>query len=322
LRLTFTDLQSRCQDGSGGDTSTASLTFFKQRLNTRYENVVSALPSWVTQVTDTFSTADSDDPQQYYYYPPNIRSVESLKITIGDRDYDLKPVFSYAEWNRLNAIDIAAGAIPARFFNRRDDFGIYPIPQDEYTATIVYNIRAGGMTKSDYTTATVTATENSVTITGAGTAFSTSNNVVAGEWFSLADATTGESRGSWYRIHSVDSTTAVTLESYFEEGTEAGASYIMGECPEIPADMHELLVYGALSDYFAEKRQDITKAQAWENKYYTGDFNNNNRDRTKVVGGLIKAIERYEDRNDSALVQRRSPQRSTQNKVFATDISS
>ena len=318
MRLTFTDLQSRCQDGSGGDTSTASLTFFKQRLNTRYENIVSALPSWVMQVTDTFSTVAD---QQYYYYPPNIRSVESLKITIGSQDYPLTPIFGYAEWNRLNAIDIAAGAIPEKFFNRRDDFGIYPIPQDEYTATIVYNIRAGGMTKSDYTTATVTATENSVTITGSGTAFSTSNNVVAGEWFSLAD-TNGESRGSWYRIHSVDSTTAVTLETYFEEGTEAGASYIMGECPEIPADTHELLVYGTSSDYFAEKRQDITKAQAWENKYYTGDFNNNNRDRTKVVGGLIKAIERYEDRNDSAIVQRRSPSRSAHDKVFATDISS
>lgn len=317
MRLTFTDLQSRCQDGSGGDTSTASLTFFKQRLNTRYENILSSLPAWVTQITKTFSTVAS---QQFYHYPPNIRSVASLKIAIGSQDYTIKPVFSYAEWNRLNAIEIESGAIPEKIFNRRDDFGIYPIPQDAYTGTIVYNIRAGGMTKSDYITGTVTATENSTTIEGSGTTF-TGGNAAVGMWFSLAD-TNGESRGSWYRIASVTDADTLDLENYFEEETEAGASYIVGESPEIPADMHELLFYGTMSDYFAEKRQDTTKAQGWENKYYTGDFNNSSRDRTRVYGGLIKAIARYEDRHDSALVRRRSPQRSAQEKVFATDLSS
>ena len=315
MRLTFTDLQKRCEDGSGGDDSSATQTFFKQRLNTRYEQVIGALEGYETQLTRTFSTVAD---QQYYYFPPNMKSVASLKITVNSKDYVLDPVASYDRWDHLNSIDIQAGAIPELYFNRRDDFGIYPIPQAVYTGTIVYNIRASGLTRSDYTTGTVTATENSTTVTGSGTSWS--SNVVAGEWFSLADSN-GESRGSWYRIASVTDNTNLELETNFEETTATGSNYIIGESPEIPPDTHELLVYGALADYFAENRQDINKAQAWENKFWTGDFNNSSREPSNARGGLLKAEQYYKDRSNSNLVQRRRKRLKPKDKVFATDIS-
>lgn len=318
MRLTFSDLIARCQDGAGRDTSTASLTFFKQRINTNAEFVLSKLPSKFSEVERTFSTVAD---QQYYHYPPNIRRIESLMLTIGSLDYPLHPMHSLHEWRRLNSIDIDAGAFPERFLERQRDFGIWPIPQAVYTGTMIHSIRAGGMTRTDYTTGTVTATENSQTITGAGGAsWSTANGVVADMWFSLAD-TNGESRGSWYRIGTVGSTTSITLESVFEEATIAGSNYIIGETPELPEESHEIVAQLSIGDYFAELRQDQTKAQGWRNLAWTGDWNKSTRDPKLVEGGLINIVRTYENRSESQLIRRNATRQSIDSKIRASTIS-
>jgi hypothetical protein len=317
MRQTFSKLISLSQNLAGKDTSTASQTFFKQRINARYEQVMAKLPSHLSEIPRTFSTVDT---QQYYHYPPQIRGIKSLTITIGSKDYELDSVVSLKEWNRMNSLDIQAGAIPTHFFKRQRDFGIYPIPQAVYTGTIVYNIRAGGLTRTDYTTGTITATENSQTIEGAGGAsWSTATGVVPDMWFSLAD-TNGESRGSWYRIGSITDTDTLNLESVFEETTIAGSKYIIGECPELPEEGHELLAYGALADYYAGFRQALDKAQSWNNMFFTGDFTKETRDPKLVEGGLIGLIESYTDRDDSQLIRRKIniPEN---NKIWATHIS-
>jgi len=317
MRQTYSDLISTCQNFAGKDTSTASQTFFKQRINARYEQVLAKLPSHFSEIPRTFSTVED---QQYYHYPPQIRGVKSLTITIGSKGYELLPIFSQREWNRMNSIDIQAGAIPTHFFKRQRDFGIYPIPQAVYTGTIVYNIRAGGLTRTDYTTGTVTATENSIIIVGAGGAsWSTATGIVPDMWFSLAD-TNGESRGSWMRVGSVTDTTHINLESVFEETTIAGSKYIIGECPELPEEGHELLAYGALADYYAGFRQALDKAQQWNNMFFTGDFAKETRDPELIEGGLIGLIKSYTDRDDSQLV-RRNITPGPNDKIFATVIS-
>ena len=314
----FSDLIALAQNSAGKDTSTASQTFFKQRINARDELALSLLPSYLTESTRTFSTVAD---QQYYHYPPNIRRVESIKITIGSVDYVITPIVSQVEWDRLNAIQIQSGAIPRFFFNRQRDFGIYPIPQAVYTGTIVYNLRAGGMTRTDYTTGTCTATENSVTVEGAGgTAWSTVSNLVPDMWFSLADSN-GEPRGSWYRIASVTDADTLTLESFFEETTIAGSNYIIGESSELPEEGHELLSYGAVADYFAGFRQDQTKAQGWNNMFWTGDWNNGSRNESKIYGGLLGLIKKYIDRSDTQLIQRKKTRDSARDKVWASDLS-
>lgn len=315
MRQTNTDLLTACQNSTGKDTSTASATFFKQRLNARNEQVLGKLPSHFSEIERTFATVDD---QQYYHIPSNYKSVKNLMITIGSVDYTLKPEFSYTNWRKLNAIDFQAGAIPARYFSRQRDFGIWPIPQDDYTGTVVYGIRAGGMTKSDYVTGTVTATENSQALVGVGTTW-TGGNAATDMWFSLADSN-GESKGSWYRIASVTDATNLTLESYFEETTAATQKYIIGESPELPEDTHDLLVHGAVADYYASFRQDLAKAQLWNNMFWTGDWEKTTRDPDKVQGGLIDAISRYQDRDDSQLVTR-SYKQSASSQIFATDLS-
>lgn len=315
MRMTFTTLYELAQKYAGNDTSSASTTFFKQRINMRAEEVLSKLPSYLSEITRTFSTVAS---QQYYHYPPNFKEIESLQITIGSVNYPLKPIHSNKEWVDLNAIDIQPSAIPQYYFKRQRDFGIWPIPQDAYTGTLEYSIRAGGMTKTDYETGTVTVVENDETVEGSGTTW-TGGNAAFDMWFSLADSN-GESKGSWYRISSVTDADTLELESVFEETGAATQNYIIGESPELPEDLHELLAIGATADYYAGFRQSLSKAQAWENKFYTGDFNNSSRKAENVKGGLIDAIRRYENRNDSQLVQRRKDYQ-IKDRVWAVDLS-
>jgi hypothetical protein len=130
------------------------------------------------------------------------------------------------------------------------------------------------------------------------------------DWFTLTDSN-GETRGSWYRVASVTDADTLELESVFEETTEAGATYIIGQSPELPEDLHELTAHGALADYFAGLRQSVAKAQGWSNTYWTGDWGNDSRSPRSVSGGLIDGIRRYQNRNDSQLIDRRKNLRPT-----------
>lgn len=313
--MTYTDLIEACQDAAGGDTSTASKTFFKQRLNIRYEQLLSFLPSKYTEVTRTFSTVAG---QQYYYKPPSIRRIESIVVTIGSVDYPLDPINSQMEWDRFNAIDFQAGAIPSVYFERQRDFGIWPIPQGAYNSTIVYNLRNQPMVNEDYTTGTVAVSENSDTITGTTTSWD--GNVFAGQWFSLTDSN-GEPKGDWYRIESVGSDTSITLETVFENATASSQNYVIGDSPELPDEAHIMVRDGAVADYYAEKRQAPAKAQGWSNKFWTGDFNNNSRDIENVVSGALFIKKTYQDRTDSQIIKRKRMRQPNNYKQFATTIS-
>ena len=323
MRQTFTDLITICQNGAGKDTSSPSETFFKQRINARAGFILSKLPSHLSEITRTFSTVAD---QQYYHYPPsNMREIVSVVITIGSVDYPLKPIHSNYRWSEINSLTVQPGAIPTHYFKRQRDFGIYPIPQAVYTGTIVYPIRAGGMTKDDYVSETVTVVENDATVVGSSTTF-TGGNAVADMWFSLADATSGDSRGTWYRIGSITDATNLELETFFEEVGEAGASYIIGETPEIPAEGHELCAHGSLMDYFMSFRPSPSKAKMWGNMFWTGDPNTSKTQaeagrKPWTGGGLLGLISDYRDRDSSQLVQRRTRVVDPKSRAWASSIS-
>jgi hypothetical protein len=319
MRQTLSGLIGLCQKLAGNDTSTASQTFFRQRITSRYQLVLSKLPSRFSEITKTFSTVDD---QQYYHYPNQFREIKNLIITIDSVDYHLKPIESYEEWTNLNAINFAGGAIPEYYFSRQRDFGIYPIPQDAYTGTLTYELSADGLVRTDYTTGTVTVTENDETVEGAGgMAWSTTTNLEPDDWFVLTDSN-GDPRGSWYRVASVTDADTLELESVFEETTEAGATYLIGQSPEIAEELHDLLAYGAVADYYAGFRQDLEKAQMYNNYFWTGDFDKTTRDTgdTRIAGGLLGFLQKNTSRSNSQLVRRRK-RFDAKSKVFATTLS-
>lgn len=320
MRLTYSDLISLCQNNAGGDTSTASLAFFKTRINSRYEQILSKLPTYYSEIIRTFSTAAD---QQYYHYPPNFKEIKSLNVTIGSVSYPLTPVHSNQEWLRLNEIDFQGGAIPQYFFKRQSTFGIWPIPQGTFEGVVEFSTRASTLSKTDYTTGTVTATEDDATIEGSGVDWSSGDgDIRANQWFTLtAVGDTSVPRGSWYIVSSITDSDTLELDTVFEETTESGVEYKIGDSPDIPEDLHELIAWGATADYYASLRQSQLKAQGWNNMFWTGDFSNSSRDQRQVAGGLIDGIRRYQDRNESQLITRKKDSGDARLKVWSTTLS-
>lgn len=226
----------------------------------------------------------------------------------------------------MNALTIQAGAIPTHYFKRQRDFGVYPIPQAVYTGTIDFALRGGGMTFEDYTTGTVTATENDATITVAGGGSFTTGAIKADYWLSLTDSN-GEPRGNWYRISSVTDANNLELESVFEEATESGATYTIGQSPEGPEEGHELRAFGALADYFLSFKQSPSKAKTWSNMFWTGDPDISRAtaagsSKPWTGGGLLGLINDYTDRDSSQIIDRNPDTGMARTKPFASTVTS
>lgn len=260
------------------------------------------LNSYVVNGSRTTTTVED---QQYYYNPPSLREIKSITVTIGDVDYELEEVSSQENWNRLNAVEVSS-SIPQKYFRREYDYGIWPIPQDDDdTITISYTRNIDPLYFEDYTTGTVAVTENDQTVT-ITTGNLITGAVKAGFWFSLSDSN-GEPRGSWYRIGSITDTTHMELETYFEESAESGATYIIGQVPELLDEGMLLPAYGALADYFMLKRNDFEKGTRFNNVFWTGNPNITQlqvQGNKSWSGGLIGLVNSYRDRSSSVVVDR------------------
>jgi len=299
-RLTFTELQNISKDyiskSSGSFAASTVANFIKQHLNTRYHFVQRKLRGYIQQ--DLPKTASTVEDQQYYHYPPSIYPpITSATLDIGDIDYPLDVISSQRKWDELNQITTAGTTIPQFIFPRRDDFGLWPIPgADGDTITFLASMVDRDMTIEDYTTGTVTVTENDETIAGAGTVWTAA---FAGRWFK----TTVD--GIWYRIASFTSGTSMELETVFEGTTAAGGNYTIAETPEIPPELHEILANGVAADFYSGPAKDFGAAQAHNNYFWTGDYGNSNRDMRRAAGGLLDAMRRYSYRSDSKVINKR-----------------
>lgn len=306
MRLTFQDLYTQCQSNTSA-TDATSLTYFKQQINTKYQLVLSQLQDYQDIKTATSSTVAS---QQYYHNPPGYVNIESVTITINSVKYILKSVDSSLNWDRLNAVTFSGSAIPVYFFQKRDSFGIWPIPQGVYTITLNYTYRDRNLTQADYSTGSVAVTNNSVTVTGTSTAWT---GGMVGRWFTMTNY------GYWYRITAA-SATSLTLEEAVQSLTDNTLAYRIGETPELPEEAHELLSIGATADFYAGIRKDITSATWWNNVFWTGDGNNNDRTGKNIRGGLIGLQKRYSSRSNSRIIRHGAAAGLLNTKIFATSI--
>jgi hypothetical protein len=306
---TYSHIIATAQDGVG-DTSSATKTFLKRRINQRYEIVTDKLNTWTQIVSRTFTTGTAAAAdQQFYANPPNLKEIESIVLTDSD-DNPYPPlvrVDSQEEWDLINSEQVSSET-PSRYFPRVNDFGIWPTPnEDDWTGTINYTQRAIPLYFENYTTGSVTVTENDQTITVAGGANLTTGSVKAGFYFGLTDSG-GEPRGTYYKIGSVTDTTNAELETYFEEATEAGATYIIGQAPEIPEEGHDLLAIGAIADFYAMKTKDMETYTRYNNMFWTGAPNITplQAKHREELGGLLGLIDTYKDR-DTGHVMYRGP---------------
>lgn len=284
--MTYGELIQSCVDICVDDQSTSytgmtdTLTFIKREINTAISDIFALMKEYKLEPEP--KTIDTVADQIYYPYPPGLMKPRSFTVDIGTINPELKIVQSQSEWNNLQQTSVTSG-YPTRVFPRRDDFGIYPTPNDVYEVTIVGSYQPIRMTQSDYTTGVVTVTEGSTTVTGSG-AFS---EEMVGSWFCLTSGSGGIANGNWYRVAEHVTPQRIELSRTFTESSDQGRYFVIGQSPEIPEELHQYIPYKVGSLYHLIRRRDDVQAKRLENYFYTGDTTNAQRVGSMVGGVLL-----------------------------------
>lgn len=303
---------------AGQYADTTLLADFQYNLGQRYQLIWGKLSSYISQ--DSPSTpAATVAGTQYYTYPVGTVGIDSMYITVGSQKYTLTPIYDQQMWNYWNSLPIQPTTFPQFFFPRKDDFGIWPIPQDAYTFGFQRFFRDRNLLVDDYTDGSVAIVSGSSTVTGTLTTFT---QAMVGRWFTITD-TSVPGQGFEYKITGFTSTTVITISPAWVPATLSGKSFRIGEAPEIPAEAHSLLSAGTAADFYAGLRSDPVKATWWNNVFWTGDGGNNVRDITSknVSGGLIALIKDYKDRDRDNIVERRPQIQGPYASIFSQTIS-
>lgn len=303
MKMSYSDLLSMylADTGNPGSTDTTLISVFKLRLAARYQSMMSLLGSYINEKPKTASTVAS---QQYYHLPAGVVNIEAATIQVNTNYYiPLQVIDSLDYWNYLNQL-VLTGPFPRAIFPREDDFGLWPVPSSALTITLNSHMGDRNLTVADYTTGTVSISNNNTVLTGVGTTFTAA---MVGRWFNMNDESQ-QDQGFWYRVSSFSSTTVLGIETSYNGTGVSGKTYRICQVPELPTELHPCLEAGVVADYYSGPKSDIKKATWFNNVYYTGDGNNTDREGRNVKGGLVGAIEKYSGRSDSGIIKRRTPQ--------------
>lgn len=293
-RETFGSLRTTSQDYVS-DATAGTLTFLDKEINKAIRLIRTNLKAYITHEPPT--TINTLNGVQFYDFPVDIFKIEAATLTIGGVAYPLQVVNSYTMWNKINQITFSGSTIPQFIFPRMLDFGIYPTPSGIFPIALTFHPREIDMSVADYTTGTADVTKDSATVTGSGAAVWTDRMV--GRWFKI------DTDGEWYRIKARAGNT-FTLHKKYEGVTDLLLAYTLGESPNIPDELHELIPHKAASSFYSGPRKDYAAAQSELNYFWTGDFNNSDRSLKNKHGGLLGAIVRYSKGDESAMVYRES----------------
>lgn len=310
MRMTFGQQVGAAQDYAVDPTAvtqtglSTTLNFLKREVNSSVKDLFVLMKKYSLQPLPR--TASTVNGQIWYHNPPGLSKIETVTIPLGNIVLPLRVIHSQEEWDRLHIVPITSN-YPEAVFPRRDDFGIYPTPSSAVTMTLVGNYMPVSMTADDYSTGTVSVTQNSATITGSGTVWTVD---MVGRYFFLTDSL-GQSSGNWYRIAAFVSSTELTLETFFEESTGSSLTYVIGQSPDIPEELHEFIPHRAAGIYYGSRRRDLEQSQRELNYYYTGDYANGNR-RGNIRGGVLAVLKDLQEkgRGNSQLTEMAGSKRS------------
>lgn len=326
MRLSYTDLKNQFLRNINmvDTTNTSILSDFNANLNNRYQMVLARLKNYQVQTNASMSTVAA---QQYYDYPVSLTNIDDVVVTVGSVNYPLTVINSQHNWDLLNAIQISSASVPQFIFPRSPylgyarggGFGIWPIPQDTNTITFYYHYRDRGLSVDDYTDGTIAFTSGSGVITGTSTTFTPA---MVGRSFQIT-TTSNVGYGYWYLVSAYSSATSITVVPVISTATSSGLAYRIAQTPLLPEEGHIVLADGVTADFYAGMRKDIETATWFNNKFWTGDGNNPDRDAGKgrIYGGLLGLVEAYNERNDERLINRKPQTNPLVYQAFATSLS-
>jgi hypothetical protein len=190
--------------------------------------------------------------QQYYQMPESGIRVKTIVITIGGVAYPLIEISDRDTWNELNRRTETSDVPEFYHVKGADQFGIWPTPSSSTSdaGRLMFEARMRRMSQNDYTTGTISVTNSSVAIVGAGTTFTAQ---MVGRTLLIEDA--GDQDGIGYKVSAFTDTTNFSVENKYGGLSGSGKSYRIGEVPDLPEEYHESLVdYGCYRVY--RRRRD------------------------------------------------------------------
>lgn len=256
---------------SDGSTKTATLT-----LNATTASWVGGLASNVGNQFYTSTIANASNASiggvQFYPFPPNYSKLKDITITVGVLKWTLKEIRTREEWDNLNVFPYYA-SIPQNFFiypggDKGGQIGIWPIPSTTGNViTYNYKFRVPDLSLADYAIGTLSVSNGSTAVTGAGTSWTpTTNAQLESRWIQISQ-TAGDNL--WYQVQSVNSTTSITLYQPYQGINVSGGSYTLGQMPIIAEDFQDMLVWKALQYYFTSIVDNPQQAAEYKTIYET-----------------------------------------------------
>lgn len=213
--------------------------------------------------------------QQAYNLPALYSKMKDITITLGANGlkYTLTEINTRLEWDKMNMLPYTSD-IPSFYFIYNGVANIFPIPSSTGNViTMNYKFRVPDLAIADYSTGTVTVTNNDATITGTGTSWLTNFLPSAGIatnlnlWIKF-NAPNGD--GNWYQISTIASGTSLELVQPYQGTTATSVTYTIGQMPLLIEDFHDLTVYRPLSLYFSSIKPDTARAQEFKVLYNEG----------------------------------------------------
>ena len=223
-------------------TATSNLDFGSRAHNDAIRQLLGLPYEWgFLEDTATETTVASQDA---YQLPYNIDKLVAVTITVGTTNHVVYEAKDQREWNELKETDYTSD-IPELFYVTGNQIEFYPTPSSNgNTITFFFKKAVKDLANADYTTGTVTGTNGSTGIEGAGTTFT---DAMVGRFLKLDDD------GYWYEIASFTDADTITLRKEFQGTTAAGASYTIGEMPVLPEAYHDLPAYYGAAQYWMKE---------------------------------------------------------------------
>lgn len=225
---------------------------------------------WTGGLSATATTALDVGGVQFYPAPPNFSKLKTVTIMIGNLKWTPTEILTRQDWDNLNVFPYYAD-IPNNFYvypggDKGVQIGIWPIPSTTGNLiTYSYKFRVPDLSLADYIAGTISITNGSTSFTGAGTTFvPTTNAQLESRWLQIAQPI-GDNL--WYQISGISSTTAGTLYQPYQGITVSGGTFTIGQMPIIMEDFQDMMVYGALMQYYSNIKPDKLSYQQNQLEY-------------------------------------------------------
>lgn len=221
--------------------------------------------TWAVGLTATATTAITTVGVQAYNIPATVSKIKDNTITIGQLKYTPIPVSTRVEWDLINTLPYSSD-IPQYMFIYNGKLELFPIPSSTGNVlTFNYKTRVADLSFADYSTGTLAAAgmaAGSTSVTGLTTSWLTTGLYPSStdiSYYNLnikANPPYGD--GIWYPISQFTSETALTLANPVVNAPNitAATTYVIGQLPLLEEDFHDMLVDGALVDYYTNTVKD------------------------------------------------------------------